>query len=82
MDGERLDDQPMSTISFTVDDQVKTRLEDLAKRHGFDQAQLLREALLEKIEELEDHQVVSARMSRPHRVIRNEQVWKELDLED
>jgi predicted DNA-binding protein len=72
----------MTTISFAIDDQIKERLDDVARRYGLNQAQLLQEALLEKIEELEDHQVVNERMNRPHEVIENRQVWKELDLED
>jgi predicted DNA-binding protein len=72
----------MTTISFTIEDEIKARFEALAERLGFDQAQLLRDALLEKLEELEDYQAVTERMSRPYRTLSNEQVWKDLDLED
>jgi predicted DNA-binding protein len=73
---------PMTTITLAIDDRIKERLDDLARRYGVNQAQLLQEALLEKIEELEDHQLVIERINRPHEVIENRQVWKELDLED
>ena len=35
-----------------------------------------------KIEELEDYRVVRERLDRPHARIDDDQVWRELDLED
>ena len=46
--------QAMARISFAIDDEIRARFEAVAEHLGVDRDQLLREALLEKIEELED----------------------------
>jgi predicted DNA-binding protein len=72
----------MTTITFTIDDEVKARLDALASRHGLNTAALVREALLDKLEELEDHDVVKERLGRPYRTVSHEEIRKGLGLED
>jgi predicted DNA-binding protein len=72
----------VAKISFAIDDEMKLRFEAVAEDLGLDRDQLIREALLEKIEELEDYRVVRERLDRPHARIDDDQVWRELDLED
>jgi predicted DNA-binding protein len=74
--------QPVARLSFLIDDEMKARLEAVATRLGLDRDQVLREALLEKIEELEDYGVVRERLDRPHTRIDHDQVWRKLGLED
>jgi RHH-type transcriptional regulator, rel operon repressor / antitoxin RelB len=71
-----------ATITFSIDDGMKSRFETVAEHLGLDRDQLFQEALLEKIEELEDYRVVRERLDRPHARIDDDQVWRELDLED
>jgi RHH-type transcriptional regulator, rel operon repressor / antitoxin RelB len=72
----------VARISFSIDDEMKVRFEAVAAHLRLDRDQLFREALLEKIEELEDYHAVRGRLDRPHARIDDEQVWRELDLED
>jgi RHH-type transcriptional regulator, rel operon repressor / antitoxin RelB len=74
--------QPVARMSFSIDEEIKNRFEAVAEHLGLDGDQVLREALLEKIEELEDYRVMRERLDRPHTRIANDQVWRELDLED
>ena len=73
---------PWQEFTFSIDDGMKSRFETVAEHLGLDRDQLFQEALLEKIEELEDYRVVRERLDRPHVRIDDDQVWRELDLED
>lgn len=72
----------MATISIRVDDDIKRRLSRIAKMAGVSQADILREAFYEKLEDLEDLQAAKERMVKPFRSVSNDQVWKELGIED
>lgn len=72
----------MATVSIRIDDETKRRWNDLAKAHGLNQSELFRQAIIEKLEELEDFYVVKDRSAKPFKTLSNEDVWKELGLED
>jgi predicted DNA-binding protein len=62
-----------------VEDGLKERL---ARAHGLNVRHVLREAIAERIEELEDFYEVSARLARPHRRVPDAEVWAELERAD
>ncbi len=72
----------MKTISIRIDDGVKERWNDLADRHGLNQSRLMREAILEKLEELEDFYVVRERTRKPFVTIPDADVWSRFDDKD
>jgi predicted DNA-binding protein len=72
----------MRSISVRVEDGLKERLERLARAHGLNLSHVLREAIAERVEELEDFYEVSARLARPHRRLSDAEVWAELDRAD
>ena len=72
----------MRSISVRVEDGLKERLERLAQAHGLNLSHVLREAIAERVEELEDFYEVSARLARPHRRLSDTEVWAELDRAD
>jgi len=72
----------MATISVRIDDDIKKRLSRIAKITGVSQSEILREALCDRLEELEDFHIVKERMAKPFRSVSNDQVWKELNIED
>ena len=72
----------MKTVSVRIDDDIKARWEDLAQTHGLNQSQLMREAITDKLEELEDFYIVRMRMAEPFTPIANDEVWKRLGLAD
>jgi predicted DNA-binding protein len=72
----------MKTISIRIDETVKQRWDRLADEHGLNQSQLMREAILDKLEELEDFYVVRQRMAEPFEPLSNDDVWSRLGLED
>jgi RHH-type rel operon transcriptional repressor/antitoxin RelB len=71
----------MKTISIRIDEDVKRRWDQLADEHGLNQSRLMREAILEKLEELEDFYVVKERTGEPFAPVPNEEVWRRLGLE-
>jgi predicted DNA-binding protein len=72
----------MATVSIRIDDDTKTRWNSLAKAHGLNQSELFRQAITEKLEELEDFYVVRERLAKPFKTVANDDVWKELGIED
>ncbi len=54
----------------------------LARNHGSNIGHVLREAIAERVEELEDFYEVSARLARPHRRVSDEEIWTGLDRAD
>lgn len=71
----------MKTISIRIDEDVKRRWDQLADEHGLNQSRLMREAILEKLEELEDFYVVKERTGEPFTPVPDEEVWRRLGLE-
>jgi predicted DNA-binding protein len=72
----------MATVSIRIDDDTKSRWNDLAKAHGLNQSELFRQAIINKLEELEDFYVVRERLAKPSKTISNEDVWKEVGTKD
>jgi len=72
----------MANINIRVDDDIKQRLKRLAGLTGMSQSAISREAIYDKMEELEDFHTVKQRMAKPFRSMPNEHVWKELGIED
>lgn len=72
----------MATLSIRIDDDIKARWQKLSEDHGLNQSHLFREAIIEKLEELEDFYIVRERLAHPHETVSNSTVWKELGLED
>jgi RHH-type rel operon transcriptional repressor/antitoxin RelB len=72
----------MATLSIRIDDDIKARWARLSEDHGLNQSQLFRQAIVDKLEELEDFYIVRERLSHPHDTISDRDVWKELGLED
>jgi predicted DNA-binding protein len=72
----------MRSVSIRFEDGLKQRLDWLAQVHGLNLSHVLREAIAERVEELEDFYEVSARLARPHRRLSDAEVWAELDRAD
>ena len=68
----------MKSVSVRIDDDIKARWDQLADEHGLNASHLMRQAIIEKLEELEDFYVVRQRLSEPFETIDNEEVWKRL----
>lgn len=72
----------MKTISIRIDETVKQRWDRLAGEYGLNQSKLMREAILDKLEELEDFYVVKERTAGSFEPVSNDDVWAKLGLED
>lgn len=72
----------MKTLSIRIDEDVKARWEQLAKAHGLNPSQHMREAIIGRLEELEDYYVVKERTSKPYKTIPHEEVLRQLGLTD
>lgn len=72
----------MKTISLRVEETTKERWDKLSKQYGLNQSGLMREAIIDKLEELEDFYAVKKRLATPYEPILNEQVWKKLGHTD
>lgn len=72
----------MKTVSIRIDDDVKQRWDRLADEYGLNQSRLMRDAIVDKLEELEDFYVVKARTNEPFVAIADDEVWKRFALED
>jgi len=72
----------MKNISLRLDEDVKARWDALSRRHGLNSSKLMRDAIVERLEELEDFYAVQARLASPFTPVSNEQVWKELGDQD
>lgn len=72
----------MKTISIRIEEDVKQRWDRLADEHGLNQSRLMREAIIDRLEELEDFYVVKARTREQFVAVEDGEVWKRLGLED
>lgn len=72
----------MATVSIRIDDDTKNRWNSLAKTYGLNQSELFRQAIMDKLEELEDFYVVRERLTQPFNSVSNDDVWKDLGVED
>lgn len=72
----------MATVSIRIDDETKSRWNSLARAHGLNQSELFRQAIIDKLEELEDFYIVRERLAKPFNSVPNDDVWKDLGIED
>ncbi|NML75194.1 ribbon-helix-helix protein, CopG family [Rhizobium sp. S-51] len=72
----------MANVNIRIDDEIEVRWEKIAKAHGLDRNDMFREAIIEKLEELEDLYAAEARLKESFKPVPNDQVWKELGLAD
>lgn len=72
----------MSTLSIEIDGELQSRWEELAKKHGLDPQQQITDAIVDRLEELEDYYVVQERLSKPYETIPHEEVLRRLGLND
>ena len=70
----------MTTVRLGED--IEKRLSHLAKMTGRTKSFYIREAVLEKLEDLEDIYIAQRRIENPGRIWTMEEVEKEVDLEN
>lgn len=70
----------MTVLTFRLEDDVKVRLDAVVQNLGLNQSKILRDAVVARLEELEEMTVVMERIkaNRPKRPI--DELWKELGL--
>jgi predicted DNA-binding protein len=72
----------MKSLSIRIEDGVKERWDALAAEHGLNASHLMREAIIDKLEALEDFYVVRMRLNEPFETLGNDEVWKRLGHSD
>ncbi|MDB5552745.1 MAG: ribbon-helix-helix protein CopG family [Rhizobium sp.] len=72
----------MATISIRVDDDIKKRLKRAAELTGMSQSVILREAIHDRMEELEDLLIVRERLAKPFRTLSDDDVWKDIGIDN
>ena len=70
----------MSTLSIEIEGELQSRWEQLADKHGLDPKQQITDAILERLEELEDYFVVRERLSDGHQAVPHEEMLRRLGL--
>ncbi len=72
----------MTVLTFRLEDDVKVRLDAVVEKLGLNQSKILRDAVIARLEELEEMTVVMERIkaNRPKRPI--DELWKELGLDN
>lgn len=72
----------MAAISIRIDPAIKARWDRLTDEQGLNASHLMRQAIIEKLEELEDFYTVRQRLSEPFEPVDAGDVWKRAGLED
>lgn len=69
-------------VTFRIEDELKTRLDEVVKKLGLNQSKFFRDAVVERLEELEEVVVLMERVkaNRSRRPI--DELWKELGMDD
>ena len=72
----------MTVLTFRLEDDVKVRLDSVVNKLGLNQSKILRDAVVARLEELEEMTIVMERIkaNRPKRPI--DELWKELGLDN
>jgi predicted DNA-binding protein len=70
----------MATISIRMDDEMKRHLQSVSAAAGMSVSEIVRDAIQNKMEELEDRLVVKSRLGAPFKSVSNEDVWTSLDI--
>jgi predicted DNA-binding protein len=71
----------MATLGIRIDDDIKQRLKRVAELTGMSQSAISREAIYDRVEELEDLLVVKERLAKPFRTVSNEDVWRGIGID-
>lgn len=69
----------MRMIRVDLEDDIKERWQKLAETHGRVPEDEMRDAIIQRLEELEDHYVVQSRLAQPSDAVSNEEAWRRLD---
>ena len=69
-------------IRFEIGDDIEKSFDKYASLFGSTKEQFIKEALIEKLEDLEDLCIAEERLKNPSRRFSMEEVEKELDLEN
>ncbi len=72
----------MGVLTFRLEDDVKTRLDEVVNQLGLNQSQVLRDAVLARLEELEEMAVLMERVKAKRGKRPINELWKELGLAD
>jgi predicted DNA-binding protein len=72
----------MSVVTFRIEEEYKQRLDAVVDQLGLNQSKILREVVVERLEELEEMVVIMERLksNRPRRPV--DELWKELGMEN
>jgi predicted DNA-binding protein len=70
----------MHTLTIEIDDEAKAHWDRLARSTGRSLDDLLRAAIADRLEDLEDYVAVKERLSKPYESISDDEVWKTLGL--
>lgn len=70
------------TVSFRIDENVHSRLVMATDKLGLNASKVFRDALLEKLEELEELVIVSDRLKQKRKRKPIAELWSELGLDD
>jgi len=68
--------------TFQIPDEIAHQYEDRARAAGCDTDTLIREALIARLEDLEDVEIATQRLADPQPAISLDQVKRNLGLED
>lgn len=69
------------SVSFEIGDDIEKSFDQYAVLFGSTKEQFIKEALVEKLEDLEDLRIAKERLENPGRMWSMEEVEKELGLE-
>ena len=72
----------MKTLSIRIDDETKRRLDALTAKHGINKSHVVRQALVAKLEELEDFYLVRERLSKSDKTVSHEDLMRDAGLAD
>jgi hypothetical protein len=68
----------MGTIRIGLEDDIKMRWRRLAEMHDLVPEEEMRAAIINRLEELEDHFVVRSRLTQPYDAVSDEEVWRRI----
>ena len=70
------------TVSFRVGEDVHSRLVTATNKLGLNTSRIFRDALLDKLEELEELMIVSERLKKNRKRKPIDELWSELGLDN
>lgn len=73
--------QYMASLSIEIDGELQSRWEQLADKHGLDPRQQITDAIIKRLEELEDYFVVRDRVAEPYVAVPHDEMMRRLGLD-